>query len=115
MATSNNLESNDPRPPSNTWRYTTRDVLTFGTDFFTAEPGELGGLESDRRERTGVIKKRERERPRGKNRGAFLYTVAFEDPSTVVDGIMAHGADGMDASRDVSLVTLACEGKRKCT
>ena len=37
-----------------------------------------------RRDRSGIIRARTRERPRGANRGQFLYTVLFSDPATTV-------------------------------
>ena len=50
------------------------------------QPGGLNGLEAPpmRRNRTGIIRTRTRERPRGANRGQYLYTALFNDPATTV-------------------------------
>ena len=77
----------DPRPLVNgTWRYRVGDILLFTAAFFNAQPGGLNGLEAPpmRRDRSGIIRARTRERPRGANRGQFLYTVLFSDPATTV-------------------------------
>ena len=52
----------------------------------TPKPGGLNGLEAPqmRRDRAGIIRTRTRERPRGANRGQYLYTVLFSDPATNV-------------------------------
>ena len=77
----------DPRPlvPGD-WRFKVGDVLLFRRDFINAQPGGLNGLEAPqmRRDRSGIIRTRTRERPRGANRGQYLYTVLFNDPATVV-------------------------------
>ena len=77
----------DPRPLVNgTWRYRVGDILLFTAAFFNAQPGGLNGLEAPpmRRDRSGIIRARTRERARGANRGQFLYTVLFSDPATTV-------------------------------
>ena len=92
----NDASTNDPRPPvANGHRYRANDVLLFRKEYFDAEEGGLGGLESPmlQRERNGTIIKLTRERPRGKNKGAFLYTVKFYDPITTVGRLPAHGPD----------------------
>ena len=78
----------DPRPLVNqaTWRYRVGDILLFTAAFFNAQPGGLNGLEAPpmRRDRTGIIRTRTRERARGANRGQYLYSVLFNDPATTV-------------------------------
>ena len=77
----------DSRPlVPGTWRYSVGDILLFTAAFFNAQPGGLNGLEhrTMRRDRTGIIRTRTRERPRGANRGQYLYTVLFNDPATIV-------------------------------
>ena len=68
------------------WRFRVGDVLLFRKYFFNAQPGGLNGLEhrNMRRDRTGLIRSRTRERPQGANRGQYLYTVLFSDPATTV-------------------------------
>ena len=46
----------------------------------------VNGLEAPqlRRDRTGIIRTRTRERPGGANRGQYLYKVLFNDPAKVV-------------------------------
>ena len=82
-----NAIADDPRPlvPA-TWRYRVGDILLYTAAFFNAQPGGLNGLEAPpmRRDRTGIIRTRTRERPRGTNRGQYLYTVLFNDPATTV-------------------------------
>jgi hypothetical protein len=76
-----------PRPPVNgTWRYRVGDILLFTAAFFNAQPGGLNGLEAPpmRRDRTGIIRTRTRERARGANRGQYLYSVLFNDPAITV-------------------------------
>jgi len=76
-----------PRPPvSGTWRYRVGDILLYTASFFNAQSGGLNGLEAlpMRRDRTGSIRKRTRERPHGANRGQYIYTVLFNDPATTV-------------------------------
>ena len=77
----------DPRPlKPGDWRYRVGDILLFTAAFFNAQPGGLNGLEAPpmRRDRTGIIRTRTRERARGANRGQYLYTVLFNDPATTV-------------------------------
>ena len=77
----------DPRPlKPGDWRFKVGDVLLFRRDFFNAQPGGLNGPEAPqmRRGRSGIIRTRTRERPRGANRGQYLYTVLFNDPATTV-------------------------------
>jgi len=77
----------DPRPlKPGDWRFKVGDVLLFRRDFFNAQPGGLNGLEAPpmRRDRTGIIRTRTRERARGANRGQYLYGVLFNDPATTV-------------------------------
>ena len=77
----------DPRPlVPGTWRYKIGDSLLFTAAFFNAQLGGLNGLEHQtmRRDRTGIIRTRIRERPRGANRGQYLYTVLFNDSATIV-------------------------------
>ena len=77
----------DPRPlKPGDWRFKVGDVLLFRRDFFNAQPGGLNGLEAPpmRRDRTGIIRTRTRERARGANRGQYLYSVLFNDPATTV-------------------------------
>ena len=83
----NNAAAVHPRPPvGGTWRYRVGDILLFKANFFVAQPGGLNGLEHPtmRRDRTGIIRSRTRERARGANRGAYLYTVLFDDPAIEV-------------------------------
>lgn len=85
-----------PRPPVNgTWRYKVGDILLFKENFFVAQPGGLNGLEhrTMRRDRTGIIRARTRERARGANRGQYLYTVLFNDPATVVQRLPLDNDD----------------------
>ena len=82
-----NAAAVDPRPlKPGDWRFRVGDVLLFKEHFFNAQPGGLNGLEAPpmRRDRTGIIRTRTRERPRGANRGQYLYTVLFNDPATTV-------------------------------
>ena len=82
-----NAAAVDPRPlKAGDWRYRVGDILLFTTAFFNAQPGGLNGLEAPpmRRDRTGIIRTRTRERARGANRGQYLYSVLFNDPVTTV-------------------------------
>ena len=88
-----------PRPPVNgTWRYKVGDILLFKQNFFVAQPGGLNGLEAPRmrRDRTGIIRSRTRERPRGANRGQYLYTVLFNDPNTTVARLPLNNDDDVE-------------------
>ena len=106
----NNASSNDPRPPAaGSWRYKVRDVLLFKRPYFNSAPGSLGGLENDQKERTGKVHARTRERTRGANRGAFLYTVDFDDPPTKVARLFAHADSNEAGVDDDPLVTLVAE------
>ena len=61
--------------------------------------GVVGGLEAPalRRDRTGVVLKCTREHPnRVRRKGAFIYTILFDDPPTKVERLPARGADGID-------------------
>jgi hypothetical protein len=82
-----NAAAVDPRPlKPGDWRYSVGDILLFTAAFFNAQPGGLNGLEAPpmRRDRTGIIRIRTRERARGANRGQYLYTVLFNDPARTV-------------------------------
>ena len=110
----NDITTNDPRPAKQgEWRYKTGDTLRFGKEFFAT--GRIGAFDARRlrRERLGTVKARTRERARGANRGAFLYTIAFEDPVTVVSRLPAHAEGGIDNDEHVELIDLSGEGKRK--
>ena len=91
-----NAASAHPRPEKRSGRrYRVNDVLFFKTDYFV---GAVGGLEAPalRRDRTGVVLKCTREHPNRARKGAFLYTVLFDDPPTEVERLPARGADGID-------------------
>ena len=66
--------------------------------------GNVGGLESPalRRDRTGVVLKCTREHPNRVRKGAFLYTILFDDPSKKVGRLPARGADGIDPDNEMS-------------
>ena len=69
--------------------------------------GIVGGLEipSLQRNRTGVIAKRTRLRPNAAvNKGAFMYTVQFDDPVRTVPGLPAHGIGGIDLDDDMQFL-----------
>ena len=76
----------------------------FRRKYFTV--GIVGGLEipSLQRDRTGVIAKRTRLRPNAVNKGAFMYTVQFDDPVRTVPGLPARGDDGIDEDDDVQFL-----------
>ena len=97
-----------PRPPiRGNWRYKKGDVLMFRKPYFMEDDdGAVGGLEAPalRRDRTGVILQRTRLRPRARQKGAFLYTVLFDDPSTKVPSLPAHGDDGIDEDENVEFL-----------
>jgi len=85
------------------------DVLMFRKPFFMEDydGAVVGGLEAPamlRRDRTGVIFGRTRQRPRARQKGAFLYTVVFDDPSTKVPRLPAHGDDGIDDDENVEFL-----------
>ena len=73
----------------------TRDVLFLKKNYFV---GAAGGLEAPalRRDRTGVVLKCTREHPNRVRKGAFLYTILFDDPPAKVERLPARGADGID-------------------
>ncbi len=98
----NDTVTNDPRLIGGTWRYKTRDALSFPAAYFKNFD------ELDERDRTGIVKSRTRERARGANRGAYLYKIHFDDPSMVIERIRAHGDKGVDAM--ASIIQLAGEG-----
>ena len=99
-----------PRPPvRGNWRYKKGDVMMFRKPFFMEDydGAVVGGLEAPamlRRDRTGVIFGRTRQRPRARQKGAFLYTVVFDDPSTKVPRLPAHGDDGIDDDENVEFL-----------
>ena len=95
-----NAASAHPRPEKRSGRrYRVNDVLFFKTDYFV---GAVGGLEAPalRRDRTGVVLKCTREHPNRARKGAFLYTVLFDDPPTEVERLPARGADGIDPDNE---------------
>ncbi len=98
----NDGKTNDPRPVNVSLRYKTKDILAFPAAYFKHFD------EIDQLDRTGIVKSRTRERARGANRGAYLYTIAFDDPSTVIDRVRAHGDEGADAM--ASVIQLVEEG-----
>ena len=73
--------------------------------------GIVGGLEVPclQRDRTGVIVKQTRLRPNASNKGAFMYTVQFDDPVRTVPGLPARGVDGIDLGDDVQFLNGAAE------
>ena len=77
-------------------------MLFFRKDYFFV--GTVGGLEAPalRRDRirTGVVLKCTREHPNRVRKGAFLYTILFDDPSRKVERLPARGADGIDRRDD---------------
>ena len=70
-------------------------MLFFKKNYFV---GVVGGLEAPalRRDRTGVVLKCTREYPNRVRKGAFLYTVLFDDPPTKVERLPARVADEID-------------------
>ena len=91
-----NASSAHPRPEKRSGhRYRVNDVLFFKKNYFV---GAVGGLEAPalRRDRTGVVLKCTREHPNRVRKGAFLYTILFDDPPTTVERLPARGADGID-------------------
>ena len=61
------------------------------------------------RDRTGVIAKRTRLRPNSVNKGAFMYTVQFDDPVRTVPGLPAHEIDGIGLDDDAEFLNDAAE------
>ena len=53
-----------------------------------------------RRDRTGVVLKCTREHPSRVRKGAFLYTILFDDPPRKVERLPARGADGIDPDNE---------------
>ena len=83
------------------------DVLLFGKKYFEEDTaGAVGGLEAPalRRDRTGVVLKCAREHPGRARKGAFLYTILFDDPATKVERLPARGADGIDTDESVEFL-----------
>ena len=79
------------------------DVLFFKKKYFEEDtPGAAGGLEAPalRRDRTGVVLKCTREHPNRVWKGAFLYTILFDDPSKKVERLPARGAEGIDPDNE---------------
>ena len=79
------------------------DVLFFKKKYFEEDaPGAVGGLEAPalRRDRTGVVLKCSREHPNRTRKGAFLYTILFDDPPREVPRLPARGDDGIDPDNE---------------
>ena len=75
----NDAATADPRPPTQAGhRYKENDRLLFKAGYFRCAPGGLGALSNVMHDRQGAITELQRERPRGNNRGAFLYEVRFD-------------------------------------
>lgn len=104
----NNAVSAHPRPEVKSGhRYKVNDVLLFGKKYFEEDTaGAVGGLEAPalRRDRTGVVLKCAREHPGRARKGAFLYTILFDDPATTVERLPARGADGIDTDESVEFL-----------
>ena len=80
-------------------------MLFFKKKYFEEDtPGAVGGLEAPalRRDRTGVVLKCTREHPTRVRKGAFLYTILFDDPPTELERMPARGDDGIDLDNENS-------------